>query len=82
LSSWKWNLIEGTSFLILGILLLVYNYWNIEAIYFENIDGQIIASLNSTFIVLLIIGFFFVGVGTAQAAITITIHKLEKKLGI
>ncbi|MEJ2242410.1 MAG: hypothetical protein P8Y18_09755 [Candidatus Bathyarchaeota archaeon] len=78
MSSWKWNLIEGTTFLILGILLLVYNYWNIEAIDFENIGGKISASLNPTFSILLIIGFFFVGVGTAQSAVTITIYKLDR----
>lgn len=78
MSSWKWNLIEGTTFLIMGILLLVYNYWNIAAIDFDNIGGQISASLNPTFSVLLIVGFFFVGVGTAQSAVTITIYKLEK----
>jgi hypothetical protein len=74
------NLIEGSTFLALGIILLVYNYWNIEAIDFISNSGQISASLNPTFSVLFIIGFFFVGVGTAQSAVTFTIYKLEKKL--
>ncbi len=79
MSSWKWNLIEGITFLILGIIILGYNYWFTEAIIIQNISGQISASLNPTFSVLLIVGFFFVGVGTAQSAVTITIYKLEKK---
>lgn len=74
------NLIEGTTFLVLGVLLIVYNYWNVEAIDFIIISGQISASLNATFSVLQIVGFFFVGVGTAQSAVTFTIYKLEKKL--
>ena len=80
MSGWKWNLIEGTTFLILGVLIIVYNFWYIEAIDFFNTNGQISASLNPTFSILLIIGFFFIGVGTAQSAVTITIYKLEKKL--
>ena len=44
----------------------------------QELGGQISASLNPTFSVLLILGFFLVGVGTAQSAVTITIHKLEK----
>lgn len=78
MSGWKWNLIEGITFLILGIIILGYNYWSTEAINIQNIGGQISASLNPTFSVLLIVGFFFVGVGTAQSAVTITIYKLEK----
>jgi hypothetical protein len=78
LSGWKWNLIEGTTFLIVGVVIIVYNYWKIKAIDFISINSQISASLNPTFSVLLIVGFFFVGVGTAQSAITLTIYKLEK----
>jgi hypothetical protein len=78
LSGWKWNLLEGIIFLILGVLIIVFNYWKIEAIDFISINGQISASLNPIFSVLLIVGFFFVGVGTAQSAITLTIFKLEK----
>ena len=77
MSGWKWNLIEGTTFLILGVLIIVYNYWKVEAIDFISINGQISASLNPIFSVLLIVGFFFVGVGTAQSAVTLTIYRLE-----
>ncbi len=80
MSGWKWNLIEGMTFLILGVFLLIYNYWSTEAIDITYTSGQISASLNPTFSILLILGFFFVGVGTAQSAVTLTIFKLEKKL--
>ena len=72
------NLIEGLTFLISGIITTAYNFFNIQGILFIHDGTQISASLNPIFIVLLIVGFFFIGAGTAQAAVTLTICKLEK----
>lgn len=72
------NLIEGLTFLIIGIILTGYNFFNIQGVLFNHNELQISASLNPIFIVLLIVGFFFIGAGTAQAAVTLTIYKLEK----
>jgi hypothetical protein len=72
------NLIEGTVFLIMGLIIIAYNFWNIQAVDLIYKGDIISASLNPTFALLLIVGFFFVGVGTAQSAVTFTIHKLEK----
>ena len=74
------NLIEGTTFLVVGTALSVFNFLNHNAIVFINDSNQISATLNPTFSVLLIVGFFFIGVGVTQAAVTLTIYKLEKKL--
>ena len=77
MEGWKANLIEGTIFLVVGLVIIIINLLTIEAIDFLNNGNQITASLNPTFFVLLIAGFFLLGVGTAQSAVTITIRKLE-----
>lgn len=77
MEGWKANLIEGTIFLVVGLIIIAINFLTIEAIDFLNTGNQITASLNPTFFVLLIAGFFLLGVGTAQSAVTITIRKLE-----
>jgi hypothetical protein len=77
MQGWKANLIEGTIFLVVGLIIIAINFLTIEAIDFLNNGNQITASLNPTFFVLLIAGFFLLGVGTAQSAVTITIRKLE-----
>ena len=78
MEGWKANLIEGTIFLVVGLVIIAINFLNIEAIDFANNGNQITASLNPTFVVLLISGFFLMGVGTAQSAVTITIRKFER----
>jgi len=78
MNGWKMNLIEGLIFLIIGIILTAYNFFNIEGVLFIHNGSQISASFNPIFIVLLMVGFFFIGAGTAQAAVTLTICKLEK----
>lgn len=79
MESWKWNLIEGVIFFVVGLSITLVNFLNIEAIDFLNDGNQISASLNPTFVVLLITGVFLLGVGTAQSAVTITIRKFERK---
>jgi pilus assembly protein TadC len=79
LENWLSNLIEGLIFLIVGLILISYNFLNIEPIISFYNGSQVSAQLNPTFAVLVIIGFFLVGVGTAQSSVTITIHKLNKK---
>ena len=78
MEAWKANLIEGSIFLVVGLFIIIINSLNVEAIDFLNNGNQITASLNPTFVVLLITGFFLLGVGTAQSAVTITIRKFEK----
>ena len=74
------NLSEGIIFLIAGLIIILYNFWNNDAILFIRNLEQISASLNTIYILFLMIGFFFIGAGTAQAAISLTIYKLEKKI--
>jgi chromate transport protein ChrA len=78
MEGWKANLIEGAIFLTVGLVIIIINSLTIEAIDFLNNGNQITASLNPIFIVLLISGFFLLGVGTAQSAVTITIRKFER----
>ena len=78
MEGWKANLIEGSIFLVVGLVIIAINFLNIEAIDFLINENQITASLNPTFVVLLISGVFLLGVGTAQSAVTITIRKLER----
>ena len=49
------NLIEGTTFLILGLIITIYNFWNIQAIDLIYKGDSISASLNPTFALLLIV---------------------------
>jgi hypothetical protein len=74
------NLIEGASFQVIGFILIVYNFQIVEPVVFIQKGYQYSASLNPNFVVLFMAGFFFVGAGIAQAAITSTIYNLEKKL--
>lgn len=78
MEAWKANLIEGMVFLVIGLSLVILDFFFIIPIDFLNNGTQVIASLNPTFSVLLIVGFFILGVGSAQSAVTFTIHKLEK----
>ena len=78
MEGWKANLIEGTIFLVVGLVIIILNFFNVEAIDFLNNGNKITASLNPTFVVLLISGFFLLGIGTAQSAVTITIRKFER----
>jgi len=78
MQGWKANLIEGLIFFVVGLSIIIINSLNIEAVDFLFNENQIYASLNPTFVVLLITGFFLLGVGTAQSAVTITIRKLER----
>ena len=78
MEGWKANLIEGAIFLTVGLVIIIINSLTIEAIDFLNNGNQITASLNPIFVVLLISGFFLLGVGTAQSAVTITIRKFER----
>jgi chromate transport protein ChrA len=78
MEGWKANLIEGAIFLVVGLAIIIINSLTIEAIDFLNNGNQITASLNPIFVVLLISGFFLLGVGTAQSAVTITIRKFER----
>jgi len=78
MEGWKANLIEGAIFLVVGLVIIIINSLTIEAIDFLNDGNQITASLNPIFVVLLISGFFLLGVGTAQSAVTITIRKFER----
>jgi chromate transport protein ChrA len=78
MEGWKANLIEGAIFLVVGLVIIIINSLTIEAIDFLNNGNQITASLNPIFVVLLISGFFLLGVGTAQSAVTITIRKFER----
>ena len=78
MEGWKANLIEGAIFLAVGLVIIIINSLTIEAIDFLNNGNQITASLNPIFVVLLISGFFLLGVGTAQSAVTITIRKFER----
>lgn len=72
------NLIEGMIFFIVGLsIIIITNSLNIEAIDVLFNENQINASFNPTFLVLLITGFFLLGVGTAQSAVSITIRKYE-----
>ena len=78
MEGWKANLIEGAIFLAVGLVIIIINSLTIEAIDFLNNGNQITASLNPIFVILLISGFFLLGVGTAQSAVTITIRKFER----
>ena len=80
MKNWEANLIEGVSFLFIGVIIIIFTFQIIEPIDFLESGNLISASLNSTFVFLFMAGFFFVGAGIAQAAISSTIHKLEKKL--
>ena len=80
MKNWEANLIEGVSFLFIGVIVIIFTFQIIEPIDFLESGNLISASLNSTFILLFMAGFFFVGAGIAQAAISSTIYKLEKKL--
>ena len=80
MKNWEANLIEGVSFLLIGVIIIIFTFQIIEPIDFLESGNLISASLNSTFILLFMAGFFFVGAGIAQAAISSTIYKLEKKL--
>jgi hypothetical protein len=78
LKKWRANLIEGITFLLIGTLIIIYNFHFIKPIdIFYNGNQQ--STLNPTFVLLFMAGFFFIGAGIAQAAITTTIHNLEKK---
>jgi len=78
LEAWKANLFEGMVFLIIGLSLVILDFFFIIPIDFLNNGTQVVASLNPTFAALLVVGIFIVGVGAAQSAVTFTIHKLEK----
>jgi hypothetical protein len=78
MEGWKMNLIEGMTFFVAGLSIILTNSLYVQAIDFFNRGTQIAASLNPTFFVLLITGFFLLGVGTAQSAVTITIRKFER----
>ncbi|NHJ83926.1 MAG: hypothetical protein FK734_00605 [Asgard group archaeon] len=80
MKGWQMNLIEGLTFLTIGLIIIAYNFLNNESINFFHNGYQINASLNPIFVVLLIIGFFFIGAGIAQAAVSSTIYKLEEKI--
>ena len=74
------NLIEGLTFLIIGLIVAGYNFYEIEPLNFDQ-NGLLISTyLNPTFVFLFMAGFFFMGAGAAQAAVTFTIYKLEKDL--
>jgi hypothetical protein len=77
LEAWKANLIEGIIFLVIGLCSIILDFLFIAPIDFDNNGIQVTASLNPIFAVLLIVGFFILGVGAAQSAVTFTIHKLE-----
>ena len=74
------NLIEGLTFLLTGLLLVGYNFYEVEPLNFDQKGLLISTNLNPIYVFLFIAGFFLVGAGTAQAAISITIYKLENKL--
>ena len=78
MEAWKANLIEGIFFLVIGLILIILDFFFIVPIDFLNNGTEVVASLNPTFAVLSILGFFILGVGAAQSAVTFTIHKLEK----
>jgi hypothetical protein len=78
LKNWAKNLIEGIIFLLLGLIVTAYNFLINEPIDFFLNANKIDAGLNPTFAIMLAVGFFFIGSGTAQAAVSITIYKLEK----
>ena len=80
MKNWEANLIEGVSFLLIGVIIIIFTFQIIEPIDFLESGNLISASLNPTFILLFMAGFFFVGAGIAQAAISSTIYKLEKKV--
>ena len=78
MEAWKANLIEGMVFLSIGLSIVITDFFLIIPIDFLNNGTEVVASLNPTFAVLLILGFFILGVGAAQSAVTFTIYKLEK----
>ena len=81
MNNWKMNLIEGITFLVIGLILLIFNFFAIDPIEIVQKGNQIRPSLNATFVVLIMGGSFFVGAGVAQAAITSTIYKVENDIG-
>jgi hypothetical protein len=82
LHSWQANLIEGASFLAIGLIIIMYDFQIVNPIDFTHNGQGFSASLNPLFVLLFIIGFLFTGAGIAQAAVTYTIYKLEKRLRI
>ena len=74
------NLIEGIVFLFIGISVIVFTFFVSEPVEILQNGNQISASLNATFVVLIMAGSFFIGAGVAQSAITSTIYKVEKEM--
>ena len=77
----KWEIIgiSGLICLFIGAIFVAWGIQAVEQIHIEQIGGQIIASLNPTFVVLFMIGYFSVGLGIGAIACTYTIYKLEKQ---
>ena len=80
MNDWKMNLIEGITFLFIGLILLIFNFFSIDPIEIIKNGNQISSSLNATFVVLIMGGSFLVGAGVAQSAVTSTIYKMEKQI--
>ncbi|UCC33897.1 MAG: hypothetical protein JSW53_02535 [Candidatus Bathyarchaeota archaeon] len=78
----KWEQIGmiGVFALTIGVILSAWGFLAVDEIRMEQIGDQVTATFDPTFVVLLMFGSFFVGLGIGELTSTYTIHKLEKQL--
>lgn len=78
----KWELVavSGILELALGVTVVLWGFQAMEPIHIEHAATHIAASLDTTFILLLIAGFSLCGMAIADLAIAPIIYNLEKQL--
>jgi cell division protein FtsX len=80
MKQWEQIAVVGVFFLAIGIVLMMWGFQAVEPIDIQQTPEEIIASLDPTFILLLMVGMLLIGGGTGFLACTFPIYKLEKQL--
>lgn len=81
MKKWEQKLVFGIFAIVIGTILSAWDCQAINPIEIKQIGGQFArATLNTTFIGLLLTGFFLIGGGIGAANCSYAIYKLEKQL--
>lgn len=81
LKKWEQRLVFGIFAIAIGIIVIAWDCQAINPIEIKQIGDQFSrATLNTTFIGLLLTGFFLIGGGIGEASCSYAIYKLEKQI--
>lgn len=79
MKKWESAAVVGLFSLVIGAILVAWGVLTAEAIQLEQIGVQITASLNPAFIIPVVFGTFFLGLGFGLLGCLSTVNKLEKQ---